>query len=128
MTEKLTLSQMEPIARQATREALQGKVIPESLWEKITLSSGYEGDHGVFELYVPGEHSLDAMLISVAKVHRLTREVATRVSAENLVDIDSNVPTAASVLPMKNEAHRTTSPLRTLLKVKRTLPGDDCIA
>ena len=75
----MPLKEMEPIARDATRNALQGKNIPETDWEKVTLGQGFEGDFGVFELYVPGKTPGDARIISRATVHRITGEVKVEV-------------------------------------------------
>jgi hypothetical protein len=79
MSKRMTLSQMEPIAREATRQALRDKDIPESLWDQMTLGSGYEDAYGVFELYVPGPKPQDAKLVSRTKVHRDTGEATVEV-------------------------------------------------
>jgi len=43
------------------------------------LGSGYEGEYGVFELYIPGERPRDAKVIARAKVHRVTGKVNVEV-------------------------------------------------
>ena len=75
MSKKMTLKEMEPIAREATRNALRGKGISEELWKQIALGSGYEGDYGIFELYVPAPVPHQGKKVSTARVHRETGQV-----------------------------------------------------
>lgn len=75
MKRKLSLAEMEPIAQEATRKALKDRDIPESQWKEIVLGKGYDGEYGIFELYIPGSKPEDAQIISETKVHRISGEV-----------------------------------------------------
>lgn len=72
----LQLVEMEPVAKDATYEALK-RCIPPSEDEKKALVLGkmLTNDSGVFELYVPADKPQDARVISRATVNRITGEV-----------------------------------------------------
>lgn len=77
---KLKLSEMEAIAKEATRAALVGYVPLTAEEEKnLTLGSGIADTEGVFELYIATDRPQDAKVISCAKVDRLTGEVKVEV-------------------------------------------------
>lgn len=69
------LAELTEIARQATREALTGRCIPEEIRCELVLGTYWDGDYRLFELYVPGEKPEDARVISKARVHAVTGAV-----------------------------------------------------
>jgi hypothetical protein len=75
------LDELQEIARVATRAALEAyEPIPPE-WEKnLTLGTLFEGDDRVFELYVAGERPRDAIVLTSARVNRLTRSVSVQVT------------------------------------------------
>lgn len=76
----LTLREMEPIARDATRKALTPYKGTAELEDKnLTLGKGIEGEEGIFELYLAAERPQDARVICCAKVDRRTGEVKVEV-------------------------------------------------
>ncbi len=80
----LTLREMEPIAREATRKALTPYKGREELEDKnLTLGSGIEGEEGIFELYLAAERPQDARVICCATVDRRTGEVKVEVLLTN---------------------------------------------
>jgi hypothetical protein len=80
---RLSLSQMEPIARDATRTALMRcRPLTDAESASLTLGSGIEGDEGVFELYLPATRPQDAKVISRAIVSRHTGAVHVEVFIE----------------------------------------------
>lgn len=77
---KLNLSEMEVIAKDATRAALVRYAPPTAEEGKIlTLGSGIMDTEGIFELYIATDRPQDAKVISCAKVNRLTGEVTVEV-------------------------------------------------
>lgn len=78
-TKLMNLKQMEPIARDATKAAPSGVAIPQSVRAKLVLGQQLLDQHGVFELYVPGDRPENAKVISVATVDRLTGDVNVEV-------------------------------------------------
>ena len=79
-TKLLTLREMQPIAREATRQALATyKGCPELENKSLTLGERIEGSEGVFELYLAGERPEDAKVISCARVDRRTGAVKVEV-------------------------------------------------
>ena len=74
------LQELEEIARAATRQALEGYVIPEEWRKNLIQGTLFEGDDRVFELYVPGEKSENAIVISSARVNRNTKVVVVNIS------------------------------------------------
>ena len=82
---KLNLSEMEAIAKEATRAALVGYTPPTAEEDKnLTLGSGITDTEGVFELYIATDKPQDAKVISCAKVSRLTGEVTVEVFLQPL--------------------------------------------
>jgi hypothetical protein len=79
MTKLMNLKQMEPIARDATRRALEGVELASDVRERVVLGQFLEPECGVFELYIPGARPTDARVISVARVNRRTGEVSVEV-------------------------------------------------
>ena len=77
---KLNLSEMEAIAKEATKAAFVGYVPPTPEEERnLTLGSGITDTEGVFELYIATDRPQDAKVISCAKVDRLTGDVTVEV-------------------------------------------------
>ncbi len=78
------LALLEEIAREATFKALQDfEPIPEEWRHNLVLGTLIEPEFRVFELYVPGERPLDAIVISSARVNRKTKQVDVTIT--NLV-------------------------------------------
>jgi len=79
-TKLLPLSEMEPVAKDATFEALKAHM-PPSHEDKKTLVLGkmLTDEAGIFELYVPADRPQDARVISRATVNRTTGQVAVEV-------------------------------------------------
>ncbi|MCD9116906.1 hypothetical protein [Pseudomonas bijieensis] len=75
------LDELKELARLATYEALKGyEPLPEE-WEKnLTLGTFFDDEHRVFELYVASEKPEDTIVISSARVNRLTKSVHVTVS------------------------------------------------
>jgi hypothetical protein len=68
------LDDLQEIARIATREALKSyEPIPKDWEDHLTLGSGYDGEDGIFELYVAAERPRDSIVISSARVNKVTR-------------------------------------------------------
>lgn len=77
---KLTLDQTEPLARAATRAALEGvRPLTDADKQRLTLGTLIEDDTYVWELYLAGERPKDAVIISQARVDRLTGEVEVHI-------------------------------------------------
>ena len=77
---KLTLDQTEPIARAATRAALEGiRPLTDAEKQRLTLGTLIEDDAYVWVLYLVGEQPKDAIKISDARVDRLTGEVEVHI-------------------------------------------------
>lgn len=76
----LRLDEMEPIAREATRQALSQYPEPgkdeQSLW---TLAKIETKSQGIFEIYIPAERSIDAKVVSCATVDRETGAVQVEI-------------------------------------------------
>lgn len=83
MTKLMNLKQMEPIARDATKRALEGVELAQDVRDRVVLGQFLEPEHGVFELYVPGDRPTDARVISVARVNRETGEVNVEVRRQS---------------------------------------------
>jgi hypothetical protein len=80
---KLTLDQTEPIAKAATRAALEGaRQLTDAEKERLTLGTLIEDDAYVWELYLAGERPEDAVMICQARVDRLTGGVTVQVFDE----------------------------------------------
>lgn len=89
----LSLDVMEPIARQATRRALSEYPEPpkedQANW---TLGKFETETEGVFEIYIPSERSLDARVISRARVNRRTGKVSVEVFLDKQTDASTSSP------------------------------------
>lgn len=84
-TKLLGLSEMEPIAKNATFAALAGYVPPSNEDKAVmTLGKVVTDTEGVFELYIPADRPQDAKVISCAKVNRMTGEVEVDVFLQPL--------------------------------------------
>lgn len=82
VTQKLGLSnsEMEERAKEMTFAALDAYQPPsDEEKSRITLGKMFTDEVGVFELYVAGERSEDAVVISRAEVNRKTGEVLVEV-------------------------------------------------
>ena len=79
----MRVSEMEPIAREATRKALAGREQPEHL-ENLTLGSRLTDAEGLFELYIAGKRPIDARVISRAVVNRETGHVNVEVFLDTI--------------------------------------------
>lgn len=79
-TKLLPLSEMEPVAKEATYEALKAYMPPSDEDKKVlVLGKMLTDEAGVFELYVPADKPQDAKVISRATVSRTTGQVAVEV-------------------------------------------------
>ena len=70
---------MEPIAKEATRDALKTYIWPSDRDEDLTLGIRLEDEYGIFELYFSGERPEDAIVLTEAHVNRITGEVSVKV-------------------------------------------------
>ena len=76
---KLDVKKMEPIAKEATRDALRTYIWPSDRDEDLTLGIRLEDEYGIFELYFSGERPEDAIVLTEARVNRITGEVSVKV-------------------------------------------------
>ena len=76
---KLDIKKMEPIAREATRNALKKYIWPPGRDEHLTLGVFLEEEYDIFELYFSGERPEDAEVLTEARVNRITGEVSVKV-------------------------------------------------
>jgi hypothetical protein len=75
------LDELQELARVATRAELeQYEPIPDEWKTALTLGTFFDGDDRIFELYVPRERPADAVVLTSARVNRVTREVAVKVT------------------------------------------------
>lgn len=75
------LDDLQEIARVATRAALKAyEPIPPEWEKRLTLGTLFEGDDRVFELYVAGERPRDAIVLTSARVNRLTQSVSVQIT------------------------------------------------
>ena len=75
------LDELQEIARVATRSALESyEPIPAEWSKNLTLGTLFDGDDRVFELYVAAERPKDAIVLASARVNRITRSVAVKVT------------------------------------------------
>ena len=70
---------MEPIAKEATRDALRTYIWPSDRDEDLALGIRLEDEYGIFELYFSGERPEDAIVLTEARVNRITGEVSVKV-------------------------------------------------
>lgn len=76
---KLDVKKMEPIAKEATRNALKNYIWPLGRDDDLTLGIRLEDEYGIFELYFSGERPEDAIVLTEARVNRITGEVSVKV-------------------------------------------------
>jgi len=75
------LDELQEIARVATSTALDGyEPMPEEWTKNLTLGTFFDGDDGIFELYIAAEKPADAVVISTARVNRKSRNVVVTIS------------------------------------------------
>lgn len=75
---RMTVDELEPIARDATRDALVGYSAALAEYRNspnLTLGTQVEDEALTFELYVAGERPTDAIVLASARVSRTTGEV-----------------------------------------------------
>lgn len=78
MGKRLTVDELEPIARAATRLALQGHeaaFAPFRDHPDLTLGTFIADDELVFQLYIAREKRTDALMLVSTKVSRITGDV-----------------------------------------------------
>ncbi|QDH70175.1 hypothetical protein [Marilutibacter alkalisoli] len=79
----LSLDEMEPIAKEATRRALSEYPEPSKEDQANWTLGKFEAEsEGLFEIYIPSEQPLDAKVISRARVDRRTGAVSVEVFLE----------------------------------------------
>ena len=75
------LDELQEIARIATRAALKEyERIPAEWNNHLTLGTFFDGEDRIFELYVSRERPLDAIVISSARVNRISKSVSVIIS------------------------------------------------
>ena len=75
------LDQLQEIARVATRAELeQFEPIPDEWKATLTLGTFFDGDDRIFELYVARERPSDAIVLTSARVNRLSKAVVVTVT------------------------------------------------
>jgi hypothetical protein len=75
------LDELQEIARIATRAALEEHERIPAEWDKhLTLGTFFEGDDQIFELYASRERPLDSVVISSARVNRISKSVSVVIS------------------------------------------------
>ena len=72
MKSRYSLDELEELAREMTRKALEDYIVPESYRANLTLGISIEGENRSFELYISGERPSDAVVISKATLDRNT--------------------------------------------------------
>jgi len=77
MGKRLSVDQLEPVARAATRNALEKYDAPECFREaqNLTLGTLIEDDVLTFELYIAGAKPSDARVLATTRVSRITGAV-----------------------------------------------------
>jgi hypothetical protein len=82
----LSMKEMEPIARKATHDALIEYDEPSKhILAQWTLGKYETEKEGIFEIYIPAEISIDAKIISCARVDRTTGAVTVEVFLEKKI-------------------------------------------
>lgn len=77
-TKLFQLAEMEPVAKEATYDALKGCMPPSDDDKKaLVLGKILTDEAGIFELYVPAGKPQDARVISRAAVSRVTGKVVS---------------------------------------------------
>jgi hypothetical protein len=86
---RLTLKQMEPIARQATLTKITNSEmnLTEEDKSNLVLCEYINNQFGIFQLIIPGERPIDAKIISRAYVDRITGEL-TKVELNPTIEFE----------------------------------------
>ena len=80
----LSIDEMEPIAKDATRSALSGYEAPsEEVQATWRLGKIETENEGIFEIYIPAERPKEATVVSRARVDRWTGAVRVEVYLES---------------------------------------------
>lgn len=77
---KLSLEEMQEIARAFTQKQFEGYVIPQDIRGQLALTTLFEGDDRVFVLYVPAEKRSDAHVIARTKVNAIWGHASVEIS------------------------------------------------
>ncbi len=81
MGKRKELDELQELARVATRAELeQYEPIPDEWKTALTLGTFFDGDDRIFELYVARDRPADAIVLTSARVNRVTRDVAVKVT------------------------------------------------
>ncbi len=81
MGKRKELDELQELARVATRaEPEQYEPIPDVWKAALTLGTFFDGDDRIFERYVARERPSDAVVLTSARVNRVTRGVAVKVT------------------------------------------------
>jgi len=81
MTRRKELEELQEIARVATRAALEAyEPIPEDWNRTLALGTRFDGDERIFELYVAKDRPGDGIVLTSARVNRLSKFVAVTVT------------------------------------------------
>ena len=77
---KLSLEDMQEIARSLTQKELERYVIPDDMRGQLALTTLFEGDDRVFVLYVPAEKRSDAYVIARTRVNAISGNASVEIS------------------------------------------------
>lgn len=77
---KLSLEEMQEIARSLTQKELERYVIPDDMRGQLALTTLFEGDDRVFVLYVPAEKRSDAYVIARTRVNAIFGNASVEIS------------------------------------------------
>lgn len=80
----IPLDRLQEIARQRTKEAMEGWEVPDHLRPDLTLGTFFEDDAVVFALYIAGERPEDAIHLSEVRLTRSTGEGEVEIYREHL--------------------------------------------
>ncbi|AJA09169.1 hypothetical protein SKP52_11350 [Sphingopyxis fribergensis] len=75
VAKRFTINELEPVAREATRKALEGVQKSFDLYQNdpnLTLGTIVEDDVATFQLYLAGATPADAVVLTAARVSRET--------------------------------------------------------
>ncbi|MBO1322047.1 hypothetical protein [Acanthopleuribacter pedis] len=70
MSKAMKLTQLQEIARQKTRQALEGHKIPREIQQKLALEMWPEGDDWIFELFVSSESPENVIVVARAVINK----------------------------------------------------------
>ena len=74
------LDELEEIARVATQKALENYIVPEEYKNNLVLTTLFDDDNRIFQLYIPGEKPKDALIIATATVNKNTKNITVHAS------------------------------------------------